>query len=83
MTSIIRQKKTLKQWKLTHIPFTATPPENPDILNAVFYGREKELDLAITTLYEGRNVLVKGVWGIGKTAFILHSLNQLKQQVEF
>jgi hypothetical protein len=49
-------------------------------LSRVFYGRQHELDLALPALYEGRNVLVRGLWGVGKTAFILYLLHRLQQE---
>jgi len=39
------------------------------------YGRQQELELALPALYEGRNVLVRGLWRVGKTAFILRLLH--------
>jgi len=81
MSSIARYRETLRQWGLTDVPFRATPPEDPAELSRVFYGRQHELDLALPTLYEGRNVLVRGLWGVGKTAFILYLLRRLQQEV--
>lgn len=81
MNSLTRYHETLRRWELTGVPFRATPPEAPTELSRVFYGRQRELDLALPTLYEGRNVLVRGLWGVGKTAFILYLLHRLQQEV--
>ncbi len=80
MSSIARYRETLRQWGLTDVPFRATPPENPAELSRIFYGRQQELELALPALYEGRNVLVRGLWGVGKTAFILYLLHRLQQE---
>ena len=68
MSSISRYRETLHRWGLTDVPFRAAPPEDTAELSRIFYGRQRELDLALPTLYEGRNVLVRGLWGVGKTA---------------
>lgn len=80
MSSLARFRETLNQWGLTDIPFQATPPEDPALLSRLFHGRQRELDLALPTLYEGRNVLVRGLWGVGKTTFILHVLHHLQRE---
>jgi len=80
MSSIARYRKTLRRWGLSDVPFRATPPEDPAELSRIFYGRQRELDLALPALYEGRNVLVRGLWGVGKTAFILRLLHRLQQE---
>lgn len=72
---------TLRRWGLTENPFKTTPPDDFEKLAQVFYGRESELKTAIPALYEGRNVLVRGAWGIGKTALILRLLDCLQQEV--
>lgn len=74
-------KSTLKRWGLSGNPFRSQPPEDIKRLGRVFYGRETELETAIPALYEGRNVLVRGAWGIGKTALILRLLDCLQQEV--
>jgi hypothetical protein len=74
-------KQTLARWGLDEIPFRETPPEDPKILRRVFHGREPELARSLPTLYEGRNVLVRGVWGVGKTTFILYLLDKLQLEV--
>ncbi|MCK4314623.1 MAG: AAA family ATPase [Anaerolineae bacterium] len=80
MSLIAHYRETLRRWGLSDVPFRATPPENPAELSRVFYGRQHELDLALPALYEGRNVLVRGLWGVGKTAFILRLLHRLQQE---
>lgn len=80
MSSIARYRETLRRWGLTGIPFRVTPPEDPVELSRVFYGRQHELNLALPALYEGRNVLVRGLWGVGKTVFILRLLHRLQQE---
>ncbi len=74
-------QSNLTKWGLKENPFRPTPPEDPQELEKIFYGRDEALDLAIPALYEGRNILVRGPWGIGKTAFILNLLYQLQQEV--
>ncbi len=80
MRTLSRYRETLNQWGLNNIPFRATPPEDMNELARIFYGREKELNVALPTLYEGRNVLVRGIWGVGKTAFIRYLLYRLKKE---
>ena len=80
MSSIARYRETLRRWGLTDVPFRAAPPEDAVALSRIFYGRQRELDLALPALYEGRNVLVRGLWGVGKTAFILYLLHRLQQE---
>jgi hypothetical protein len=80
VSSIARYRETLRLWGLTDVPFRAAPPEDPAELSRIFYGRQHELDLALPALYEGRNVLVRGLWGVGKTAFILRLLHRLQQE---
>jgi len=80
MSTLGRYSETLHQWGLSNIPFRATPPEDMNKLARIFYGREKELAVALPTLYEGRNVLVRGIWGVGKTTFIRYLLYRLKEE---
>jgi hypothetical protein len=58
--------ESLKKWDLGENPFHATPPDDPKLLAQIFYGRDQELDVAIPTLYEGNNILVRGTWGLVK-----------------
>ncbi|MDQ7030287.1 MAG: hypothetical protein Q9O62_11170 [Ardenticatenia bacterium] len=80
MNTLSRYNKTLEQWGLSDIPFRSTPPEDVNKLARIFHGREKELAMALPTLYEGRNVLVRGIWGVGKTAFIRYLLYRLQKE---
>lgn len=81
MTVLQIYRQTLQQWGLTEIPFQATPPEDPKTLRRIFYGRQVELERGLPALYEGRNVLVRGLWGVGKTTFILYLLDRLQQEM--
>lgn len=74
--------KTLHQWGLSSIPFMSVPPEDMGTLARIFYGRKEELAIALPTLSEGRNVLVRGIWGVGKTAFIRYVLYCLQKEWE-
>ncbi|MEE3715579.1 ATP-binding protein [Tumidithrix elongata RA019] len=76
-----KHKSSFQRWELKENPFRATPPDDPELLAQIFYGRDQELDNAIPTLYEGRNILVRGAWGIGKTSLILNLIYQLQQEV--
>jgi hypothetical protein len=46
----------------------------------VFVNRESEIPHAILTLDDGENILVRGMTGIGKTAFIMAVLHRMEQQ---
>ena len=79
--SLLKYKATLKKWDLAENPFRSNPPGDLSTLAQIFYGREAEIERAILPLYEGRNVLIRGAWGIGKTALILTLLHNLQQEV--
>ncbi|MCA2653337.1 AAA family ATPase [Microcystis sp. M061S2] len=81
MSRLSRYQSTLKKWGLIENPFRPTPPDDRKKLAKIFYGRDQVLDIVIPTLYEGRNILVRGAWGIGKTALIFNLINQLQQEV--
>lgn len=81
MSRLKKHSSTLEKWGLQENPFRPTPPDDPEKLAKIFYGRDQVLDIAIPTLYEGRNILVRGAWGIGKTALIFNLINQLQQEV--
>jgi hypothetical protein len=81
MSRLKSYKSTLKRWGLSENPFSTTPPEDIEQLAQVFYGREAELENALPALYEGRNVLVRGAWGIGKSALIQTLLARLQEEV--
>ena len=74
-------KQTLQQWGLSDNPFDFTPPDDFRLVAQIFQGRSQELDSALPALYEGRNVLIRGTWGIGKTALIKTLLFRLQQEV--
>ena len=78
----LRRKKMLPQWGLKNIPpFSDVPPkDDPKRLARLFTGRREELDRVILPLMDGRNVLVRGMWGVGKTTFILQTLHELSYQ---
>lgn len=82
-SSLIRERETIRQaWALTDIPFRDVPPEDPAVLDRYFVGRDAEMDRAKSVLYGGGNLLVRGVWGIGKTAFIRTTLFRLQRDGE-
>ncbi|MEO0835293.1 MAG: P-loop NTPase fold protein [Cyanobacteria bacterium J06642_3] len=81
MSRLRRHKSNLERWGLKENPFRSTPPEDPELLEKIFYGRDEVLDLAIPALYEGRNILVRGAWGIGKTSLIRNLIHQLQKEV--
>ncbi|USR90750.1 KAP family NTPase [Phormidium yuhuli AB48] len=74
-------QSTLRRWGLRRNPFKPTPPDEVAKLATIFYGRESEIKTAIPALYEGRNILIRGPWGIGKTSLILRLLDCLQQEV--
>lgn len=69
-------------WGLKGIPFSDVPPDDPEQVARFFVGRDEEYTRARTYLYRGENVLVRGTWGIGKTAFILSMLYRLQQEAQ-
>jgi len=79
---MVRQKGILSQWGLRQFPpFSDVPPkDDPRRLARLFTGREEELDLVIQPLMRGANVLVRGMWGVGKTTFILQALHELSYE---
>jgi Cdc6-like AAA superfamily ATPase len=79
--SIKDYRQTLQQWGLSANPFDFTPPDEFALVAKIFHGRSQELEIALPTLYEGRNVLIRGKWGIGKTALIKTLLHRLQQEV--
>lgn len=81
MSILSRRNKAYEIWGLQGNPFWSVPPEDPALLDRVYYDRDAEFKIALPALYEGRNVLVRGAWGIGKTAFILTLLNRLQGEV--
>jgi len=79
---MVRQKRILSQWGLRNVPpFSDVPPkDDPKRLARLFTGRREELDRVILPLLNGQNVLVRGMWGVGKTTFILHALHELSYE---
>jgi hypothetical protein len=73
--------KKSEGWGLSSNPFGITPPDEIEQIAAIFHGRDHELDMALFTLYDGKNVLIRGTWGIGKTALIKTLLYRFKQQI--
>jgi Cdc6-like AAA superfamily ATPase len=61
-------------------PFHGVPSGNLDELMNIFVDREEEVTQALLTLDKGENVLVRGMMGIGKTAFIMAVLYQMEKQ---
>ncbi len=64
-------------WQFKEFPFPDIPPINPDEVASFFINRTDDIQKAISTLFRGNNIQVKGTWGIGKTAFILKCLHRL------
>lgn len=74
-----KRKESFKRWGLESNPFFNRPPE-PKLLKKIFTGRKKELAIAISTVHEkSRNLLAYGLFGIGKTVFVLETLRELKE----
>lgn len=65
---------------LHNMPFFETPVSNSDTLRSVFTGRDKELRQAARLLIgqERRRILIYGRIGIGKSAFLLKLLSELR-----
>lgn len=62
-------------------PFNPQPPlHDPARLARFFSGREADLRRAVRTLFYGENTMVRGSWGIGKTAFMLTLLQRLHDE---
>ena len=78
----VRRARMLPKWGLKQVPpFSGVPPkDDPKWLACLFTGRREELDRVILPLLDGRNVLVRGMWGVGKTTFILQALHELSYQ---
>jgi hypothetical protein len=80
----VRRARIYSSWGLKKSPpFTAVPFKNePKLLARLFTGRREEMDRLILAILDGRNVLVRGTWGIGKTTFILQALHELVHQAK-
>lgn len=68
-------------WGLKGIPFPDVPPSDPARVASFYIGRDEEYIRARNSLYQGDNVLLRGTWGIGKTAFILSTLYRLQNEI--
>jgi hypothetical protein len=69
-------------WNIKEIPFPDVPPYDAARVAHFFVGRDAEYQVARNRLYRGENILLRGTWGIGKTAFILSSLHRLQQEAK-
>lgn len=81
MSNLKRHKASFKKWGLRKNPFNFTPPDDPEKLRRIFYGREGEIDTALPALYEGRNIQIRGALGIGKTTLAKTMLYKLEEEV--
>jgi Cdc6-like AAA superfamily ATPase len=80
----ILSKKTqlLKAWGLKeNPPFRGVPSDVTELMK-VFVNRDREMETTILTLDDSENVLVRGMTGIGKTAFIMATLYRMQQEVK-
>ncbi len=78
----VRRKRILQQWGLRQPPpFSNVPPkDDPKRLARLFTGRQDEIDRVLLPLMDGNNILIRGMWGVGKTTFILQTLHELSYQ---
>lgn len=81
MSSLGCHNSSFKAWGLKKNPFSVTPPDDPDKLGQIFYGRDEEIETSLPALYEGRNIQVRGAMGIGKTTLTKSLLYQLQKEV--
>src|SRR5215210_3209497 len=66
-------------WGLERITFRNQPLDERD-LPRIFAERDKEIDRAPTTVFDtARNVLIYGLFGVGKTVFIEALMRDLKE----
>ncbi|MBN8656501.1 MAG: ATP-binding protein [Anaerolineae bacterium] len=78
---LVAKHTALKNWHLKDMPpFHGVPSGNLHELMNIFVDREEEVTQALLTLDKGENVLVRGMVGIGKTAFIMAVLYQMEKQ---
>lgn len=78
---LIAKSTALGRWRLKAMPpFHGVPSGNLNELMNIFVDRDEELSQALLTLDKGENVLVRGMMGIGKTAFIMAVLYQMEKQ---
>lgn len=77
---LLRKARLLEKWQLRDTPpFRGVPGDIKELMR-VFVNRENEMPRAILTLDDGENILVRGMTGIGKTAFIMAVLHRMEQQ---
>lgn len=73
----------LNTWGLRDSPpFRGVPSQDVEELMQVFVDRDEEIRRAILTLHDGENILVRGMTGIGKTAFIMATLYQVEREAD-
>jgi len=79
---ILRFARARDRWSFKAMPpFHIEPPiRDAQQLARLFTGRRAELSRVILPLYNGRNILVRGMLGVGKSAFILRLLHELDAQ---
>jgi hypothetical protein len=71
----------LKTWGLCESPpFRGVPSSDVEELMQIFVDRDEEIERAILTLDDGENILVRGMTGIGKTAFIMATLYHMERE---
>jgi len=71
----------LQTWGLRDSPpFRGVPSGDVERLMQVFVNRDEEIQRAILTLDDGENILVRGMTGIGKTAFIMATLYEMERE---
>jgi hypothetical protein len=70
----------LREWDLEDIPPFRGVPGSIKELMQVFVDRENAMKTAKYILSIGENILVRGMSGMGKTAFIMATLDQMEQQ---
>lgn len=81
---LLRFAAAKKRWGWRDTPpFRVEPPiDDARQLARLFTGRQTELSRVILPLYNGRNILVRGMLGVGKSAFILRVLHELDAQAK-
>lgn len=83
LSTLSTKARVLKAWGLRDTPpFRGVPSGDIKELMQVFVNRESEMQRAILTLDDCENILIRGMVGIGKTAFIMAVLHQMDQQTK-
>lgn len=68
-------------WGIERVLFRIRPPVDEESLTQVFTARQREMERALVTIGDApTNLLVNGVFGVGKTIFIQMLLHELKEQ---